>query len=143
MTQQQSSPLLNALENARTLIWAHRNEMHRPNLLPEEEDVSDRGNLRGFPNWPIRSSTPSTSPAITETYLAKMAAQIAQVQAWLHANPELLRILDQGIRNEVKQMEDRANRTAIIINAVFTLVGTVIGLVLPLLLTWASRLLGY
>lgn len=143
MTQRRSSPLLNALDRASIIFQARQAETHLPSLPAGEEDESDRGSLRGFPKWPNRSSTLAPNLETAETHLATVNAQITQIQAWLHANPDLLRILDQCIRNEVRQMEIRNNRTAILINTVFTLLGAIIGLILPPLLIWVSHLLGY
>jgi hypothetical protein len=108
------SPLLNALDRATALA------------LQEDaaEEAFSLGAERGAPEPPISADG-------TVAYLDGIGTQVAQVQAWLRTHPELLRILDAGIRNEVHAMEGRTNRMNLLINAIFTIIGAAVGLALP------------
>jgi hypothetical protein len=125
-TTQPTSPLLNALDRATALALSAKGAP-----TEEEEEADDLSAVRGV----LREPEPALSTEGTVTYLDGIGAQLAQVQAWLRAHPELLRLLDAGIRNEVRAMERRTNRMNLLINAVFAVIGAVIGLVLPSLIT--------
>lgn len=75
------------------------------------------------------------SVAGTSDYLMNVSTQVAQVQTWLHQHPEMLRVLDAGIRQEVRQMERRVNLVNVVTNLGFTILGTILGLLLPLIIS--------
>ncbi len=74
----------------------------------------------------------------TLEHLDKVSDQIAIVQTWLRTHPELLVVLDESIRKEYRQMEQRTNRMGLLINTFFTLVGAFIGYWLPIVIQWLS-----
>ncbi len=141
MLQHSNSLLFTALEQAKVLLQKQQATAFLSGPLPEEVDEGDRGSLRSWSAHQPPVSAP-TLPA-AEAHLAKVSDEIAQMQAWLHARPELLQILDAGIRREVKQMEDRINRTALLLNTLFTLLGALLGLVLPPLVGWLFHIVGH
>ncbi|MBA3825201.1 MAG: hypothetical protein H0X24_15045 [Ktedonobacterales bacterium] len=112
-----ASPLLHALERANLLAMQ---------ATPLPTGDAQRGGLP--PN-----------AAGTVVYLDDVTAQIAQVQTWLRDHPDLLVILDKGIRDEVRRMERRITVANVLTNFGFTLFGTVLGLYLPAMLALAGR----
>ena len=131
MTQPATSPLLNALERASTL--ALQAEIQK-SVSPPAEDYESERSMRGIsgPLPPQLSPQVQTDNAVD--YLDDVSTQITKVQTWLRTRPDILRILDQGIHNEVKSMEQRNFRMSLLINAAFTIIGAIIGLTLPMLI---------
>ncbi len=113
MATSASSILVHALEQAEVLAL---------------RDGADRG------LFPTPPTAPAPNPDGTISYIEDVGTQLAQVQRWLRANPGLLRILDAGIRDEVRRMEQRTNRVNILTNLGFTVLGTILGLLAPTVL---------
>jgi hypothetical protein len=116
MSNASASFLLRALDRAEALTVA---ETPAPSPVPYAPDRGTRGAL------PL----PPLSQA--EGHLVGVAAQIAQVRAWLHEHPQMLTVLDSGIRQEVRAMEVRTNLASLAMNLIFTLLGVLLGLVVP------------
>ena len=139
MISPSTSLLLSAFEQAKTRLKEHA-PLPSISALLEELDAGDRGSLRSWSE--AQPPTPAPTLTATQTHLATISAELAQVQAWLTANPDLLQVLDASIRDQVKQMERRTNRTALQLNVLFTVVGALLGLALPPLVSWIASLLG-
>lgn len=93
----------------------------------------DRASALAASEIPARRGEPTSVD--TMIYLDNVTTQIAQVQAWLHQHPELLHVLDNGIRQEVRKMERRVNLVNVLTNLGFTVLGTILGLLIPLVLS--------
>lgn len=118
-----SSLLINALDRAAALALA---TPPAPAIL---DDAGEGKGMRG-----VFGGTPTATtlhPGATIAYLDDIGVQLAQVRTWLHDRPAVLRLLDEGIRGEVRTMERRINRANLLMNVVFTIIGAFIGLVLP------------
>ncbi len=126
-SQISSSPFLRALECVRE----HALEQEMRAFIYESEQTA-----RGISGPPAPKPSPSEQVRTTLENLDKASDQIAAVQALLRAHPDLLRLLDEAIKAEYK----RANRTALLMNVLFTIVGAVLGYLLPLAIQWLSSL---
>ena len=135
----ESSVLLRILNRAsHTIQTGATQQGGPPATLPYTPDSERR--QRPAPATPLPLALDPNAPAIR---LESINQTIAQLRAWLQANPLFLKILDESIRQEIQAMERRTNRMGIVINGMFTLIGGLIGLVLPplasLVAVWLSH----
>lgn len=133
MTRHADSPLLKALDHASALA-AKEYRATRQTLPPYP---GTRGGVRGGTLPP----PPDTAPTPGDVLMSQLAdanasvqAQIAALRSWLGDHPDLLRLLDAGMSQEFQAMEQRVNRKNVVYNAVFTVIGAVLGLLLPVLI---------
>ena len=117
MTTAPPSPLLHALERANILAM-------QPTAPPPTD--THRGDF-------------APNAAGTVTYLDEVTTQLVQVQGWLRDHPDLLIILDKGIRDEVRRMERRVTLANVLSNLGFTIFGTALGLYLPVIVAHLGR----
>ncbi len=123
-----SSPLLRALEQVReqALVQETRAFIYESEQTP-----------RGIFGPSTPKSLPPEQVHTALENLDKVSDQIKAVQTLLQeAPPELLKVLDEAIRGEYR----RTNRTALLMNILFTIIGALLGYLLPLAIQWLFSL---
>ncbi len=109
----------------------------KPSSAAESASALPSTSGAGFGGTSAKAAPPTALNSDgTISYLDDVTAQLAQVQSWLRSHPSMLKILDEGIRQEVRQMERRVNVVNIITNLGFTVLGTILGLFGPAILAY-------
>ncbi len=153
MADDEESILLRALDRAAVLAMAEEAKQEgREQAAPVFR--GGRGGVRGAPDaqrddGSEAATAPATGGKAADMLLSQLDGanagiedQIGRVQAWLRAHQDLLRLLDKGIRGEVGEMERRLTRKNIGLNVLFTVLGAILGLVLPYVIGNLSSLTG-
>jgi hypothetical protein len=121
MSQTDTSPFLRVLDRASGLAAA----------------AQRRGGVRGAdeaPASPFPSSGAASIEAALATAEASISAQIASLRTYFRTHPNLLRLLDAGMRAEFQAIERRMRRYTLISNISFTVLGVILGLLVPVAL---------
>jgi hypothetical protein len=149
MTPPQTSLFLNILQRAETDARTQE-DLYADDFYNDQDTV--RGGSDDIPLAPPGfSGGPSTlQPVIEKGTLidhldaisASLSSQIVDLQTWLQSHPELLKALDNAMHKEFQEREKRLNRTAIIMNTIFTVCGAILGLLLSPLVTLVGQLFG-
>lgn len=138
------SPILRAIDYAITLAQAQEAAGSRSGV----SGVRGAPEAPGIDVPPLSPLGASAGESASEALVSQLSevqtsisSQIVTVRKWLEAHPDLRDLLDKGMRQEFQEMEKRINRRNLFSNVVFTFLGAVLGLLLPLLLAALPYLL--
>jgi hypothetical protein len=129
MAHTDSSPFLKVLDTAGALAAKEQRGGSVRGAGPGP--VHDAG---GSATSPFPSSGAASIEAALATAEASISAQIASVRTYFRSHPDLLRLLDAGIRAEFQAIERRMRRYTLISNISFTVLGVILGLLVPVAL---------
>ncbi len=119
------SPLLGALEHVHKLARKQEIEPRAYKSKRMQRGIFSPSSLKPL----LLEQTP-----VTLEHLQQVSDQIAAIQIWLRTHPDLLLVLDEALHREYRH----TNRVALRMNVFLTLVGVLLGYVLPLAIQWLS-----
>jgi hypothetical protein len=131
MAHDTPSHLLRSLDKATAIALAEEAAALSGGETPDPYAIPVRGGHLEQPGAMQQPTPPSVLLDALNVADMRISAQVAMLQAWLRAHPDLLRLLDAGMHAELKEMERRTNRKSLSYNAVFTALGAIFGFLLP------------
>lgn len=123
MALPETSPFLKVLDRASALAAAEQ----------RGTGIRGTGDTPATP-FPSSGAAAASIEAALATAEASISAQIGSLRTYFRTHPDLLRLLDAGMRAEFQAIERRMRRYTLFSNIFFTVLGVLLGLLAPILL---------